>query len=73
MRLDFEACKRLSEFLRRNRIKALSLSHNHVGDEAVCVLAEALAENTSLTALDLPSNDITDKGEARRARGLVAF
>jgi len=70
MRLDFDACKRLAEFLRRNRIKALSLSHNHVGDEAVAALADAMGENTSLTALDLPSNDITDEGVVALANAL---
>lgn len=44
-------------------LKELDLSHNHLGDHGVQIIADVLSLNNSrLKELDLSSNDITDQG-----------
>eukprot|EP00201_Polytomella_parva_P016692 CAMPEP_0175068858 /NCGR_PEP_ID=MMETSP0052_2-20121109/17894_1 /TAXON_ID=51329 ORGANISM="Polytomella parva, Strain SAG 63-3" /NCGR_SAMPLE_ID=MMETSP0052_2 /ASSEMBLY_ACC=CAM_ASM_000194 /LENGTH=756 /DNA_ID=CAMNT_0016335911 /DNA_START=75 /DNA_END=2346 /DNA_ORIENTATION=+ len=63
MRLSIEGCKMLSSFLKSSaRVRALSLSHNLIGDDGVAVLCEGLKVNSAITALDLPDNNISDSG-----------
>ncbi|GLC41543.1 hypothetical protein PLESTF_001581500 [Pleodorina starrii] len=65
MRLSPEGCMKLANFLRSSaRVRALSLSHNYLGDAGLRLICEGLRENKSVTALDLPDNHITDVGAA---------
>ncbi|GLI67404.1 hypothetical protein VaNZ11_011593 [Volvox africanus] len=65
MRLSPEGCLQLASFLRSSaRVRALSLSHNYLGDAGLRLICEGLRENKSVTALDLPDNNITDIGAA---------
>ncbi|EFJ46815.1 hypothetical protein VOLCADRAFT_105335 [Volvox carteri f. nagariensis] len=65
MRLSPEGCMKLANFLRSSaRVRALSLSHNYLGDAGLRLICEGLRENKSVTALDLPDNNITDLGAA---------
>lgn len=63
MRLSMEGCQKLSKFLAASdRIRALSLSENFIGDEGVRILCEGLKTNTSIISLELPHNDVSDAG-----------
>ena len=63
MRLSLEGCRKLANFVGSSaRVKALSLSHNHIGDDGLKILCEGLRVNRSVTALDLPDNNIGDEG-----------
>ncbi|KAG2435842.1 hypothetical protein HXX76_007037 [Chlamydomonas incerta] len=63
MRLSPEGCMKLANFLRSSaRVRALSLSHNYLGDAGLRLICDGLRENKSVTALDLPDNNITDLG-----------
>ncbi|KAG1650848.1 hypothetical protein FOA52_003145 [Chlamydomonas sp. UWO 241] len=63
MRLNAEGCRKLSNFIKSSgRVRALSLSHNHIGDDGLIILCEGLALNMSVTSLDLPDNSISDRG-----------
>lgn len=63
MRLSFDGCRKLANFLKSSaRVRALSLSHNYLGDDGLRILCEGLVYNTSITALDLPDNNVGDEG-----------
>eukprot|EP00798_Chlamydomonas_sp_ICE-L_P025708 gene25708-11366_t len=63
MRLSTEGCRKLSNFLKNSfRVRALSLSHNYLGDDGIATICEGLRVNKSITALDLPDNNISDIG-----------
>mmetsp|Transcript_38183 Transcript_38183/g.85097 ORF Transcript_38183/g.85097 Transcript_38183/m.85097 type:complete len:606 (+) Transcript_38183:167-1984(+) len=63
MRLSLDGCRKLSNFLKSSaRVRALSLSHNFLGDDGMAIICEGLRVNHSVTALDLPDNNISDVG-----------
>lgn len=63
MRLSLEGCKKLADFVAgSSRVRALSLSHNFIGDDGLFVLCQGLKLNASVTSLELPSNNIGNKG-----------
>lgn len=63
MRLSFDGCRKLANFLKSSaRVRALSLSHNYLGDDGLKILCEGLYYNSSITALDLPDNNVGDEG-----------
>ncbi|KAG2498188.1 hypothetical protein HYH03_003942 [Edaphochlamys debaryana] len=71
MRLSPEGCMKLANFLRSSaRVRALSLSHNYLGDGGLRLICDGLRENKSVTALDLPDNNITDVGCAILAEAI---
>ncbi|GIL55141.1 hypothetical protein Vafri_10740 [Volvox africanus] len=71
MRLSPEGCLKLANFLRSSaRVRALSLSHNYLGDAGLRLICEGLRDNKSVTALDLPDNNITDIGAAILAEAI---
>ena len=66
MRLSFEGCRKLANFLASStRVRALSLSHNYLGDVGLAILCEGLRVNSSVTALDMPDNNIGNAGRQR--------
>ncbi|GAX76083.1 hypothetical protein CEUSTIGMA_g3526.t1 [Chlamydomonas eustigma] len=72
MRLSLDGCRKLSAFVgSSSRVKALSLSHNHIGDDGMKILCVGLRQNKSVTALDLPDNDIGNVGVAELAASLA--
>lgn len=50
-------------------MRALSLSHNWIGDAGVAVLCDAMRQRPTVTMLDVPDNKISDVG----ARELAAL
>ena len=63
MRLSLEGCKKLADFVAgSNRVRALSLSHNFIGDDGLLVLCQGLKLNSSVTSLELPNNNIGNRG-----------
>ncbi|KAL9185941.1 hypothetical protein ACHAXT_003718 [Thalassiosira profunda] len=63
-RIGKEACEIISPLLQGPdaSLQSLVLRHNYVNNECCGILAEALADNTSLNNLDLDRNDIGPKG-----------
>jgi hypothetical protein len=50
MRLSLDGCRKLSNFLSTSsRVRALSLSHNFLGDDGMKIICEGLVKNKSVT------------------------
>jgi hypothetical protein len=43
-------------------VRALSLSHNWIGDAGVAVLCDAIRARPTVTALDIPDNKVRRRG-----------
>ncbi|KAL6765313.1 hypothetical protein V8C86DRAFT_2457523 [Haematococcus lacustris] len=63
MRLSLDGCRKLAAFLANSsRVRALSLSHNYLGDDGMEIICNGLMQNSSVTSIDLPDNNISDNG-----------
>jgi Ran GTPase-activating protein (RanGAP) involved in mRNA processing and transport len=48
-------------------LTALNISHNQLGDETACEIADALQQNTALVALSIASALLSNRGGVRLA------
>ena len=55
---------------RHIQLSTLNLSHNRIGDEGLCALADAVKTNTSLKALSVGNNDFGEAGVSAMATAL---